>query len=127
MGSGRVSGLIGAVGASVLLVAGSGVAGGATRLSLGSTPPPESRPIPSLPQLGPAPIPCFPYGSPDDICKGVNWPYPDNAKNNMYATYYGTVYISPHVVGVGQDITATAVTRRRWKPLDRAPGDRVGL
>ena len=94
--------------------------GSSTPNANGAVPPPGSRPFASLPHLGAAPQPCFPYGSSDNICTGPSWPYPPNA-NYLYATYYGTVYISPHVVDVGQDITARAVSRLNGVPGWNAP------
>lgn len=80
----------------------------------------QARPFASLPHLGPAPQRCFQYGSSDNICTGPSWPYPPNL-SYLYATYYGTVYISPHIVGVGQDITATAVPDNGGTPSWSTP------
>jgi hypothetical protein len=98
----------------------SAVADAAARVPSGTVPPESSRPFATLPHLGPPPVPCFPYGSSDNICTGPSWPYPPNA-NYLYATYYGTVYISPHIVDVGQDITATAVGNLGGTPTWAAP------
>ncbi len=83
-----------------------------------------TRPLATFPHLGPAPQRCFQYGSSDNICTGPSWPYPPNA-NYLYATYYGTVYISPHIVGIGHDITATAVPDNKGTPSWSMPPGRI--
>jgi hypothetical protein len=75
----------------------------------------SARPDATLPHLGPAPRRCFEYGSSHNICNGASFPYPPNA-NFLYATYYGTVFVSPHIARIGQDITATAVPDNKGMP-----------
>ncbi len=86
----------------------------------------STRPYASLPHLGPAPQRCFQYGSSNNICgKFPSSPYPPNL-SYLYSTYYGTVYISPHVIGVGQDVTATEVPDNNGRPSwGHPPGKRV--
>ncbi len=83
-----------------------------------------TRPLATLPHLGPAPQRCFQYGSSDNICQGPSWPYPPNA-NYLYATYYGTVYISPHIVAIGQDMTAKAVPDNKGTPFWTDPPGKI--
>ncbi len=73
------------------------------------------QPLPKATSLGAPPIPCFPYGSSDNIC-------PDNGFDNpappdfMAATYYGTLEIPNHIVHEGEDITMDAHTNNGGEP-----------
>jgi len=60
-------------------------------------------------KLGPPPEPCFPLGSSHSICpeNGFQNPAPPDF---MAATYYGQIHISPHIVTVGHDLTASVAT-----------------
>ena len=111
-----------AIGTTVALgTVGGGSTSAAASSSPGSPPPVSSRPYASLPHLGPAPQRCFPYGSSDNICDAFSSaPYPPNA-NYLYSTYYGTVYLGPHIVGVGQDVTATEVPQQDGRPQWAVP------
>jgi hypothetical protein len=68
--------------------------------------------------LGPAPVRCFQYGSSDNICRPG--PYAPN-DHFINSTYYGQLYLNPHVVKPGQEITGTAVTRLGSKVNWSAP------
>jgi hypothetical protein len=95
-------------------------------LTLGGAPAAAAaaRPDATLPHLGPAPQRCFQYGSSDNICNGASFPYPPNA-NYLYATYYGTVYITPHIARLGQDVTANAVPDFNGIPSWATPPGRI--
>ncbi len=71
-------------------------------------------------KLGPPPEPCFPLGSSHSVCpeNGFENPAPPDF---MAATYYGQIHISPHLVAVGQDITASAATADGGEPSWATP------
>jgi hypothetical protein len=106
----------------------------ASQPSGAATESPQVEPVQTLPtlDLGPAPQRCFELGSTDDICAPVidgvpnpNWPYAPN-DNYLNSTYYGQLYLSPHIVKPGQDVDGHAVTRLNasigWS---QPPGDIV--
>jgi hypothetical protein len=72
-------------------------------------------PLPKATSLGDPPVPCFPYGSSDNICpeNGFQDPAPPDF---MAATYYGTLEIENHVVHQGEDITMDAHTNNGGEP-----------
>ncbi len=76
---------------------------------------PPAQPLPPASSLGPPPVPCFGYGSSDNICpeNGFENPAPPNF---MAATYYGTLEIENHVVHVGEDITMAANENNGGEP-----------
>jgi hypothetical protein len=76
---------------------------------------PPDQPLPAAESLGSPPVPCFGYGSSDNICpeEGFQDPAPPEY---MAATYYGTLEIENHIVHVGQDVVMDANEDNKGEP-----------
>lgn len=82
---------------------------------------PPAQPLPPATSLGEPPVPCFPYGSSDNICPESGYDDPDPPEY-MAATYYGTLEIENHIVHVGQDVTMYANEDYKGEPSWSAGG-----
>jgi Carboxypeptidase regulatory-like domain/IPT/TIG domain len=77
---------------------------------------PGAQPLPPAKSLGDPPVPCFGYGSSDNICPDEGFDNPDPPEY-MAATYYGTLEIQNHILHAGQDVDMYANEDYKGEPF----------